>query len=155
MAKKKISEKEKLAQREDALKRVQAEFENYIKRSENQAQDAREQGFAQAVLRILPIIDSIDAAVENAKKAEKFEKEEAIKGFENLREQAISAMAEKGLKAIECVGKDFDATLEDAMLVEKDSSKKDNLVLEELQKGYMLNGKVLRHAKVKINKLEE
>ena len=155
MAKKKISEKEKLAQAEDALKRVQAEFENYIKRSEKQSQNAKDQGFAQAVLRILPIIDSIDAAIENAKKAEKFEKEEAIKGLENLREQAISAMAEKGLKAIECIGKDFDATLEDAMFVEKDSSKKDNLVLEELQKGYMLNGKVLRHAKVKINKLEE
>jgi molecular chaperone GrpE len=155
LAKKKISEKEKLSQAEDALKRVQAEFENYIKRSEKQAQDAREQGFAQAVLKILPVLDSIDAAIENAKKAEKFEKEEAIKGFENLREQAISTMAEKGLKAIACVGTDFDAKFADAMLVEKDQSKKDNLVLEELQKGYMFNETVLRHAKVKINKLEE
>lgn len=155
MAKKKISEKEQLAQCEETLKRVQAEFENYIKRSEKQAQGAREQGFAQAVLRILPVLDSVDAAIGNAKKAEKLEKEEAVRGLENLREQAISAMAEKGFKAIECVGKEFDAKLEDAMLVEKDVSKEDNLVLEELQKGYMLNEKVLRHAKVKINKLEE
>ncbi len=155
MAKKKISKKEKLGQCQETLKRVQAEFENYIKRSEKQSQEAGEQGFAQAVLRILPILDSIDAAIENAKKAEKFDKGEAIKGLENLRKQAISGMAEKGLKAIECVGREFDAKLEDAMLVEQDNSKKDNLVLEELQKGYMLNGTVLRHAKVKINKLEE
>ncbi len=155
---KKKSEKPKkagIAETEETLQRIQAEYENYIKRAEKQCAEAKEQGKAEAVAKMLPLIDSIDASIENLRKTTLVSKEAALEGLEKLGGQATSLMKENGLEHIECVGKAFDSNLQDAMMTGCDEGKEEKTVLEEVQKGYLLNGKVLRHAKVKINKCKE
>ncbi len=138
----------------ETLMRVQAEFENYIKRAEKQVYDARKQGCADVMAKMLPLIDSLDAAVENAGKAKEMNVEDAVKGLEGLREQALAVFKENGVKAMDCVGKKFDSDRHDALMTGDEKESEEGIVLEELQKGYVLNDMVLRHAKVKVNKIE-
>jgi len=70
-----------------------------------------------------------------------------------LKQQLGKVLKDHGIEKIDCVGKEFDPMRDECVIQGKDESKKDEVVLEELQKGYMLNGKILRHAKVKVNKL--
>ena len=135
-----------VAELEDSVKQLQADYENSVKRSEKERETAKEQVKMECVAKMLPVLDSLDAAIGQKDECEG-------KGLVKLREQAIAAMSGLGLKEMECVGKQFDLGLQDAMQTGKDKSKEDGIVLEQMQKGYFLNGKVLRHAKVKINKL--
>ena len=76
--------------------------------------------------------------------------EKFIKGMEMVYAQLISTLHEEGLKPIDALKKKFDPYLHEVMLREK-SDKEEDIILEELQKGYMLNDKVLRHSKVKVS----
>ena len=138
----------------ETLMRVQAEFENYIKRAEKHVSEARENGRADVMAKMRPLLDSLDAAVENAGKAKEMNVEDAVKGLEGLREQALSVFKENGVEAMGCVGKKFDSAKHDALMAGNEKEIEEGIVLEELQKGYVLNGMVLRHAKVKVNKIE-
>ena len=100
---------------------------------------------AELIQRLLPTIDTFEIALKNTKDDEKF-----VKGMEMVYAQLISLLHSEGLKPIESLGKKFDPYLHEVMLKEK-SDKEDGIVLEELQKGYMLNDKVLRHSKVKVS----
>ena len=149
---KKTFEKQ-LQEMKETLQHVQAEFENHVKRVEKEKMVARERGFSEAIGKILPVLDSVDAAVENARKAGKISKQEALNGLEQLRKQLKTILEAIGLKEIDCVGKPFNPEYCDVVMVGKEKDKEDDVVIEEMQKGYMLNGKVLRHAKVKVNKV--
>ena len=79
------------------------------------------------------------------------EKDGFYKGIEIIYSQLIDTLHSQGLKHIECVGKKFDPYYHEVLLTEE-SNEPENKILEELQKGYMLNDKVIRHSKVKISK---
>jgi len=74
-----------------------------------------------------------------------------LKGVELIYTQLFQTLEEKGLKHIECCNEKFDPYKHEALLTEE-SNKKENTVLQELQKGYTFNDKVIRHAKVKVSK---
>jgi molecular chaperone GrpE len=151
---KRIPKSRQLVEMKQTLQRLQAEFENYIKRAEREISAAKERGSAEAIAKMLPLLDSVDAAVENAEKAARITKEGAVTGLKNLRSQLLSIMGESGLEEIQCLGKPFDAELHEAVLTASDDKAGANTVLEVVHKGYLLNGKVLRHAKVKINQIK-
>src|SRR3989338_10784359 len=138
-------DKEKIEELTDTLQRLQAEFENYKKRVDKEKSEFVKYAKADLIQSLLPIIDTFEIALRNTKDNEKF-----VKGMEMVYAQFVSTLQSEGLKPIECVGKKFDPYLHEVMLKEK-SDKDDGVVLEELQKGYMLNDKVLRHSKVKIS----
>src|SRR3989338_11301214 len=142
---KKSTDKEKIAELTETLQRLQAEFENYKKRVDKEKEEFVKYAKADLIQSLLPIIDTFEIALRNTKDNEKF-----VKGMEMVYAQFVSTLQSEGLKPIECVGKKFDPYLHEVMLKEK-SDKDDGVVLEELQKGYMLNDKVLRHSKVKIS----
>ena len=75
-----------------------------------------------------------------------------VKGIDLIYSQFHSLLEKEGVTKIEALNKKFDANYHEVLLNEENKDKEDNVVLEELQKGYMLNGKVLRYAKIKINK---
>ncbi|MDO8538653.1 MAG: nucleotide exchange factor GrpE [archaeon] len=142
----KLDEKQKIEELTNDLKRVQAEFENFKKRFEKEKIEFLQYANAGLVEDFLPVIDSIDEALKHS--AEK-------KGIEGIRKQLFGVMEANGVKAIECVGKKFNHELHEVLLsvcVEEEENEK---ILEEFQKGYLLNGKVLRHSKVKINNCDE
>ncbi len=147
---KKSTEKETIAELTDTLQRLQAEFENYKKRIDKENAEFVKYAKAELVYKLLPLLDTFEIALKNTSDKEKF-----VKGIEIVYAQLFSTLESEGLKPIEALGKKFDPYLHEVMLKQK-SDKEDVIVLEELQKGYMLNGKVLRHSKVKISeKVEE
>jgi molecular chaperone GrpE len=139
------TEKEVIAELTETLQRTQAEFENYKKRVEKENVEFVKYAKAEIIQKILPTIDTFEIALKSTNDKEKF-----VKGIEMVYAQLRSLLKAEGLKPIDALDKKFDPYLHEVMLKEK-SDKDDEIILEELQKGYMLNDKVLRHSKVKIS----
>ena len=142
---KKPTEKDVIAELTETLQRTQAEFENYKKRVDKEKAEFVKYSKAELIQKMLPTIDTFEIALKSTKDNEKF-----VKGMDMVYVQLMSLLHSEGLKPIESLGKKFDPYLHEVMLKEK-SDKDDEIVLEELQKGYMLNDKVLRHSKVKVS----
>ncbi|MAG08513.1 nucleotide exchange factor GrpE [Candidatus Woesearchaeota archaeon] len=140
--------KEHLKELTDSLQVLQAEFENYKKRTEKEKQEFVKYAKGELVRNLLPVLDSFEHALKDKDK-----KEEFIKGVEQIFAQFYSILEQEGLRPIDASGKMFDPYKHDALLQEK-SDKEDGTVLEELQKGYMLNDKMIRPTKVKVSKNE-
>ena len=145
----KPTEKEVFDELTNTLQRIQAEFENYKKRVDKEKAEFVKYSKAELIQRILPTIDTFEIALRSTKDNEKF-----VKGMDMVYAQLISLLHAEGLKPIESLGKKFDPYLHEVMLKEKSDDDDDGIVLEELQKGYMLNDKVLRHSKVKVSEKE-
>jgi molecular chaperone GrpE len=130
----------------DSLQRLQAEFENYKKRVDKEKCEFA--GFANkdTIIRLLPVIDSFELALQNTANAQEF-----VKGVKLIFAQLYSVLESLGLKKINALGERFDPYKHEVLLQEK-SQKEPDVVIEELQKGYLLGDKVIRHAKVKISK---
>ena len=97
---------------------------------------------------LLPVLDSFKLSLKNTHDIKEFKK-----GVELIYAQLSSALEKQGLRSINSVGEQFDPYKHEVLLVE--DSDKDNEVLEELLKGYMLNDKIIRHAKVKIGNVKK
>jgi molecular chaperone GrpE len=144
-AKKPSKEQEKIAELTETLQRVQAEFENYKKRIEKENLEFKQFAAKEVIGRLLPILDNFELALKNKKDNEQF-----LKGMELIYSQFFSTLENLGLKKIDCNGK-FDPHLHEALMSEK-SEKEPGTIIEEFQKGYILNNKVVRHSKVKVAK---
>ncbi|MBW2999723.1 nucleotide exchange factor GrpE, partial [Candidatus Woesearchaeota archaeon] len=142
---KKPKEQEKIAELTETLQRVQAEFENYKKRIEKESIEFKQFAAKEVVEKLLPILDNFELALKNTKENEQF-----LKGMELIYSQFFSTLENLGLKRINCNGK-FDPHLHEALMSEQ-SDKEPGTILEEFQKGYTLNNKVIRHSKVKVAK---
>ncbi|MBU1201302.1 MAG: nucleotide exchange factor GrpE [Nanoarchaeota archaeon] len=130
----------------NTLQRLQAEFENYKKRTENECADVRKYAEEELIKSLLSILDNFELALKN-----KECKEEFTKGVELIYSQLFQMLEDCGLKPIKCEGEKFNPYMHEALLSEK-TDQEENTVLEELQKGYKLHDKVIRHAKVKVSK---
>jgi len=135
-----------LADYKDHLQRLQAEFDNYRKRIEKEKEEYCKFASHEIILKLLIILDSFELALKNTDKKEDF-----IKGIELIYSQFYSLLEKEGIRKIEALNKKFDPNYHEILLAEA-SEKEENTILEELQKGYMLNNKVLRYSKVKISK---
>ena len=128
----------------DTLQRLQAEFENYKKRSEKEKAEAVSWGKYSLAEKLLPTLDAFDAAVRHHPHDD---------GLRALRKELVERLKKEGLEEIACKGKPFDHELHEA--VQQAESSQDGIVLEELQKGYVFQGKLLRASKVKVGKKKE
>jgi molecular chaperone GrpE len=135
----------KVAELTDTLQRLQAEFENYKKYVEKSKAEFVKYAQANIIDKLLPILDSFELALKNTKDKEKLQK-----GVELIYTQLYSLLEKQGLKKIGSKGK-FNPHLHEVLLKEE-SDEEEDIILEELQKGYMLGDKVLRHSKVKVSK---
>ena len=139
-------DKEKINELTRLLQITQAEFENYKKRVERDKQTFCELSNKAFIEKILPVIDNFELALKNVKDNSDF-----VKGMELIYSQLLTLLEKEGVKPINAVGEMFDPYLHEA-LMQEESDKKVNTVLEEFQKGYFLKDKVLRHTKVKVAK---
>lgn len=143
-----FAEREKeLAELKDTLQRLQAEFENYGKRIEKEKASFRQFAAAGLAKELLPVLDSFESAL--AKKNGGSEKE----GLEKIYVQLFGVLEKQGLKRMDCLGKEFDPELHECVAKESIEGKDDDIIVEEIHPGYSFNGKTLRTAKVKINKI--
>lgn len=129
----------------DTLKRLQAEFENYKKWNAREKTDFLKYVNAAMIKKLLPVLDSFELAMENLSDKEKF-----VEGIKMIYSQFHAALEAEGLRLIKAAGEKFDPYRHE-VLMKEESGKPENTVLEEFQKGYMLNDRVLRHSKVKIS----
>ncbi len=126
--------------------RVQAEFDNYRKRTRQAELDAKEKGRIEAVLELLPIVDSLD----NAKKiALNEETQDAINIIEKQLYQCFDKL---GVKKMNSLGATFDANVHNAIMVGQDESHEDDVIIQVFQEGFTMNDKVIRYAMVQVNK---
>jgi molecular chaperone GrpE len=138
-------EQSQLVELTDTLKRLQAEFDNYRKRSDKDRTEFAKFANASLIEQMLPVLDSFELAMKNTADKEKF-----LQGVKIIFAQLYSILQSQGLRPIECKDSKFDP-FKHEVLMKEESEKPEDTVLEEFQKGYMLNEKVLRHSKVKIS----
>mgnify|MGYP001607301002 CR=1 FL=1 len=138
-------EKKRIDELTDTLKRLQAEFENYKKWNAKEKSDFAKYLHADLIAQLLPVLDSFEIALKNTAEKEKF-----VEGMKLIYAQFHSALEAEGLRPIKSVGEKFDPYRHE-VLMKEGSDKPDDTILEEFQKGYMLNDRVLRHSKVKVS----
>ena len=123
--------------------RLQADFDNYRKRNNAIAEDMKLLGQSVVIEKMLSVLDNCDLA------RKYIQDEAALTGFNMMESQILSALKNFGLEEVETDDKDFDAKFMTAVERVKDEQKQGKVV-EVLAKGYMLNGKLLRPASVKV-----
>jgi len=138
------------AENYDKYVRAVAELENFRKRSAREKTDAIQYGNENLLRDILPLVDSMDRAREHACNSDDFEAFK--KGLEMLQEQLMSCLQKHGVAPIDSVGKGFDPNVHEAMLQVASDRHEDSQVVGEFEKGYLLNGRLLRPAKVSVCK---
>ncbi len=144
---KKSDAEKKIKEVTELLQRNQAEFDNYRKRVEKEKANLIKNASKDIIVKLLPLLDNFELALNNTDNNGEF-----VKGMELIYSQMFQMLEEQGLKKIDAIGRKFDPYFHEALLAENYNDKEDEIVLEELQKGYVLNDDVIRHAKVKINK---
>lgn len=135
--------------RDDAL-RANAEMENIRKRAERDVSNARKFGIEKFAKELLPVIDSIEQAL---KHEVKFEETIAMKdGIELTAKMLVDILKKNGVEELDPKGEKFDPNLHEAMAMIPNPEFEDNTIFDVFQKGYILNGRVVRAAKVVIVK---
>lgn len=133
----------------DRLQRLQAEFANYKKRTANEQLRSREYVLTEYISSILPILDDFDRMSDNHNP---LTGEHAIEGVRLIRDKFVQILEQHGLKTIHSLGEHFDPNLHEAIASIETKNAKDGQIIGQWQKGYMLNDKLLRPAKVKVAK---
>jgi len=126
-----------------------AEFENYKKRINKDQVRTKELYKDSMLANLLPVIDNIDRALQHHDKDS-----EISKGFTMIRSELLSYLENYKVSPFNAVGEEFDPEKHNAMLTRAVEDEKDNIILEEFEKGYMIDNKVLRYAKVIVNIIE-
>jgi molecular chaperone GrpE len=134
----------------DDLRRLQADFDNYRKRTLRE-QTARAASASQAlVARLLPVLDNFELAVSSAEQSRDFDR--MLKGVEMVFGELREVLESEGLVRIEAEGKPFDPERHEAVIAVEDESTEPGTVVDIVRAGYELRGKVLRPAMVKVAK---
>ena len=131
----------------NTLVRLQADFDNYRKRTEKERDQARHRGVENLVEQLLPVLDGFDRALA-AHDDPAYE--DYRKGFELIRKQLWDLLAKQGVHRIESVGKEFDPNVHHAVEHVPTTDYPDGAVIEEFQPGYTFHHRVLRPAMVRV-----
>ena len=145
---------EQLEKEHETLKsqyvRIAADFENFRKRQSRDQDDLKIQLVSKSLTAILPIVDNFERARQQLK-PESEEAQALHRSYQGLYKQLVEVLKQQGVASMRVVGQQFDPTLHEAVLKEPSEDFKEDYIIEELQRGYHLEGKVLRHALVKVS----
>lgn len=133
------------------LQRVSADYANFQKRVPKQISDTIGYEKERIIKTLLPALDNFEHTFQNAHSAENVDV--LVKGIRIIYDQLLEIFKSHNVEQIQAVGETFDPAIHEAMTQQTDTGKEENVVLEEFQKGYKLNGRVIRPSKVIVNKL--
>ena len=128
----------------DALRRLKAEFENSRKRQERDRTRILSMASERLVQELLPVLDNLDRALEAGG--------DIREGVQATREQLAEVLAEEGLLPVASDGEPFDPNVHDAVMGQPSEEHEDGTIIQTFQRGYLLNGKPIRPAKVVVAK---
>ncbi len=145
---------EQLEKEHETLKnqyvRISADFDNFRKRQSRDQDDLKIQLVSKTITAILPIVDNFERARQQLK-PESEEAQALHRSYQGLYKQLVEVLKQQGVAPMRVVGQQFDPNLHEAVLREPSEEFKEDFIVEELQRGYHLEGKVLRHALVKVS----
>lgn len=137
---------ESIASLKDQLLRKAAEFENYKRRTEQQSMSFAKYASENIILELLPVIDDLSRSLKSGK--QKLENDPFYKGVELIITKFHKILETQGVKPMETVGKEFNVDFHDVMMQIPRKDVAPHTIVEEIEKGYFLFDKVIRHAKV-------
>ena len=144
--KKKDKRDEQIEQLNDKVMRQMAEFENFRRRTEIEKSQMFATGAKSIVEKILPVVDNFERGLATVEEgADPF-----ADGMLMIYKQLLTTLEEIGVKPIEAVGQEFNPDFHNAVMHVDDEEVGENIVVEEFQKGYMMNDSVVRHSMVKV-----
>lgn len=145
---KKDKKDEQIAELTDKVKRQLAEFENFRNRTEKEKSQMYMVGAKDVIEKLLPVVDNFERGIKSVPEEEK--DNPIASGMEMIYKQLMTALTELGVTPIEAVGKEFDPNFHNAVMHVDDEELGENIVIEELQKGYQYKDAVLRYSMVKV-----
>ena len=137
----------------DNLLRLQAEFENYKKRSSKEKEQYLKFATEGLIYELIGVLDNFERAFDSAHKMNDFKS--LHQGVEMILKQIHALLKKNGVKKIDCLGKPFDPTTQEAIAHAETNEHPENTVIEEVQKGYLLGEKIIRPAVVKVSRKPE
>ncbi len=145
---------EQLEKEHETLKsqyvRIAADFDNFRKRQSRDQDDLKIQLVSKALTAILPIVDNFERARQQLK-PESEEAQALHRSYQGLYKQLVEVLKQQGVAPMRVIGQKFDPNLHEAVLREPSEEINEDFIIEELQRGYHMDGKVLRHALVKVS----
>lgn len=149
--KKEVEFDQKIGELTADLQRTRADFENYRKRAEMERSMARESGQASAILKLLPVIDNIERAITHMPaELQNNSWAQSVVGLVKNLEKSLDGL---GLKRIDAnPGTVFNPELHEAIQFDEEATGEHEVIAEEMQAGYTLNGNPIRHAMVKVTR---
>ena len=130
--------------------RIAADFDNFRKRQSRDQDDMRQQLVCSTLTEILPVVDNFERARQQLN-PEGEEAQALHRSYQGLYKQLVDVLKQQGVARMEVVGQEFDPNLHEAVLREESTEFVEDVVCEELQRGYHRDGRVLRHAMVKVS----
>ena len=154
--KKEESVEEKLKSTQEKLLRTMAEMENQRKKFEKEKEEAFEFGGFNFARESLSLLDNIDRAITSFKNDENLkdnkDSSKIIDGIDVIKKDLISIFKRSGIESIECINKKFDPNFHQAMLEIENNTKESGIIIQEIQKGYMMKDRLLRPSLVGVTK---
>jgi molecular chaperone GrpE len=143
-----LDEKEEKEKYINRLHRLKADFSNYKKRMRREKGKIADRAVKDFVVDLLPVIDNFERAIASFDS----DNENDLEGIKKIHKQLSNLLDKKGIEAIDTVGEEFDPNLHEMMLEEESDEYKSDIIIEELQKGYIYEDITIRPAMVKVAK---
>ena len=137
------NQKDEIEEKEDRIKRLMAEFENFKKRSDKERTNLYNSVLGDVITSLLPVLDNLEKAAKAETKDEQYKN-----GIEMVLNQFKDVLKANGVTEIETVGKKFDPSIHEAVSLVQDENLGEKEIKEEFRKGYMIGDKVIRHSLV-------
>jgi len=144
--------KRKASEYLDRLKRLQADMENLQKITKRQVETVTKQASERLILKLLPSLDALREAERAANSGSSLPPEEIAVGLKMLDQQISEALGSEGLEAIPALGQPLDPARHEVVSYVESDEKPENTITEEIRKGYMLNGRVIRPSLVVVTR---
>ncbi len=141
-------EKAKTEDSYNRLLRLQADFDNYRRRTQTEKEEFFKYATESVMLALLPVLDNFQLALE----AKENDPAKVVEGVEMIYRQMLDVLQKEGLSVIEALGGEFDPEKHEAVMQEPAGDKEDNTVTQELRRGYCLKEKVIRPTMVVVAK---
>jgi molecular chaperone GrpE len=145
---KKLSKENQLLK--DQLLRKVAEFDNYKKRSDREALQLIQNANEKLILDLLPILDDMERFFQHIEEQKNLDS--VLEGSQLIYKKFVDILEKEGLEPMKAVSETFDPEMHDALMQSEDPKSESGTIISEYSKGYLLNGKVIRHAQVIVAK---
>lgn len=136
-----------LEEASDRYKRLQADFDNFRRRTRQEKEELSNIVAQNVILELLPVLDNFERALSSVATQDA---DKMLSGVEMIYRQLAQVLEKSGLTTVEAVGKAFDPQQHEAVMRVEDAEQPDGTIVEELQKGYAVRGKVIRPSMVKV-----